>query len=55
MVHKLFHNKIGSERKANVIEVLAQKSHKPAIKKFKRRKVYQRFKEKIFAVDLGEC
>ena len=40
MVYKCFDKKI----KANVNQVLAQDLHKPVIKKFKRRKVYERFK-----------
>ena len=40
MVCKCFDKKI----KANVNQVLAQDLHKPVIKKFKRRKVYERFK-----------
>ena len=38
----------------NVNEQLAQELHKPAIKKFKRRKVYAKFKDKIWAADLAE-
>ena len=37
--------KPGSGVRANVNEVLAQELHKPAIKKFKRGKVYARFKD----------
>ena len=35
-------------------EVLAQELHKPMIKKFKRRKVYPRFKDNIWAAHLAE-
>ena len=35
-------------------EELAEELHKPVIKKFKRRKVYARFKDNIWAVDLAE-
>ena len=39
---------------ANVNEVLAQELHKPLIQKIKRRKVYTRFKDNIWAVDLAK-
>ena len=35
-------------------EGLAQELYKPVIKKFKREKVYARFKDKIWATDLAE-
>ena len=38
----------------NVNEQLAEELHKPVIKKFKRRKVYGRFKDNIWAAALGE-
>ena len=38
----------------SVNEEIAQKLHKPVVKKFKRRKVYARFKDNISAVDLPE-
>ena len=38
----------------SVNEQLAEELHKPVIKKFKRRKVYARFKDKIWAADLAE-
>ena len=34
--------------------MLAQELHKPVIKKLKRRKVYPRFKDDIWATDLAE-
>ena len=37
-----------------VNEKLAEKLHKPVIKNFKRRKVYTRFKDNIWAADLAE-
>ena len=46
--------KTRSEIKANVNEVLAEEFHKPAIKKFKGRKIYARFKDNIWAADLAE-
>ena len=38
----------------NVNEVLAQELHKPVIKKFRRSKVYERFKGSIWNADLAE-
>ena len=38
----------------SVSEQLAEELHKPVIKKFKRRKVYARFKDNIWAADLAE-
>ena len=38
----------------SVNEQPAEELHKPVIKKFKRRKVYARFKDNIWAVDLAE-
>ena len=34
--------------------MLAQKLHKPVIKKFKRGKIYLRFKDNTWAADLAE-
>ena len=45
MVYNFFDKKIGSG--ASVNEELAQELHRPVIKKFKRRKVYARFKYNI--------
>ena len=45
MVYKFFHKK--RELGTNVNEELAQELHKPVIKKFKRTKVYARFKDNI--------
>ena len=39
---------------ASVNEELAEELHKSVIKKFKRRKVYVRFKYNIWAADLAE-
>ena len=44
--------KIGSGVSAN--EQLAEELHKTVIKKFKRRKVYARFKNNIWTADLAE-
>ena len=38
----------------SVSEQLAEELHKPVIKKFKRRKVYARFKDNIWTADLVE-
>ena len=42
MAYKIFDKKTGSE--ASVNEDLTEELHKPVIKKFKRRKIYIRFK-----------
>ena len=52
MVYKFFDKKTGSE--ASVNEELPQESHKPVIKKLKRRRVYARFKDNIWAASLAE-
>ena len=49
----LFGIKAGSGARANVNEVLTLGLHKPVIKTFKRRKVYLRFKDKIWSADLA--
>ena len=46
--------KAWSGAKANVNEMLAQKINKPVIKKFKKRNIYARFKDHIWAADLIE-
>ena len=51
MVYKFFNKKTGSG--VNVNE-LAKELHKPVTKKLKRRKVYVRFKDNIWAADLDE-
>ena len=38
----------------SVNEELAEELHKSVIKKFKRRKVFRRFKDNIWAADLAE-
>ena len=48
----MFDKKIGSGVSVN--EQVAEELHKPLNEKFKRRKVYTRFKENIWAVDLPE-
>ena len=52
MVYKLSDQKTGSG--VNVNEQLAEELHKSVIKEFKRRKVYARFKDNIWAADLAE-
>ena len=52
MVYNFFDKKIWSV--ASVNEELAQELRKRVIKKFKRRKVYSRFKYNIWAADLAE-
>ena len=52
MVYKFFETKTGLVIGVN--EQLAEELHKPVIKKFKRRKVYARFKDDIWASDLAE-
>ena len=52
IVCKFFDKKTGLGISVN--EQLAEELRKPVIKKFKRRKVYERFKEYIWAADLAE-
>ena len=52
MVNKFSDEETGSG--ASVNEQLAEELHKPIIKKFKKRKVYARFKGNIQATDLAE-
>ena len=52
IVYKFFDKKIRSEMIVN--EQLAVELHKPVIKTINRRKVYVRFKNNIWAVDLAE-
>ena len=60
MVYKFFDKKTGSgaittsKLGISVNEQLAEELHKLVIKKFKRRKVYARFKDNIWAADLAE-
>ena len=51
-VNKFFDKKTGSG--ASVNEQLTEEPHKPASKKFKKRRVYARFKDNIWAADLTE-
>ena len=52
MVHKFFDEK--AESGLSIKEQIAKELHKPVIKKFKRRKVYMRFKDNIWAVHLAQ-
>ena len=52
MVYNFFVKKTASD--VNVKEKAAQEFHKPVIKKFKRRIVYARFKDNIWAANLAE-
>ena len=52
MFYTFFDKKTGSGVSVN--EQLAEELHKPVMKKFKRRKVYARFKDNIWAADLVE-
>ena len=51
MVHKFFDNKKGS--RTNINDVLAQQLEDTVIKRFKRKNVYSRFKDNIWAAYLG--
>ena len=53
MVYRFFDQKTAGSA-ASINEELAQELHKSVIKKFKRRKVYATFKDKIWATDLAE-
>ena len=52
MFYKFFDQKTGSGVIVN--EQLAEEVHKPVIEKFKRRKIYARFKGNISATGLAE-
>ena len=60
MVYKFFDEKTGSGVRAtskaglSVNKQLAEELHKPVPKKFKRRKVYVRFKDNVWPADLAE-
>ena len=57
-MYKFFDQKLESgrtsKREVNINALLAQELHKPVTKKFKRRKIYLRFKDNICAADLAE-
>ena len=52
MVYTCYEIKTGS--RASVNKKLAQELHKSVIKNFKRKKVYARFRDDIWAADLAE-
>ena len=52
MVYKFLNKKTGSG--ASVNEQLPEELYRPVTEKFKRRKVYARFKDNIWAADLAE-
>ena len=52
MVYKFFDKK--KELVAEVHEEPAQELHKPVIKKFKKRKIYAKFKDNIWPTDFDE-
>ena len=52
MVFRFFNKKAGS--RVSVNKQIAEELHKPAIKKFKRRKAYVRLKDNIWTADLAE-
>ena len=52
MVYKFFDKRTGSRTSVN--KELAEEIHKHVIKKFKRRKVFARFKENNWAADLAD-
>ena len=57
MVYKIFDKKskgIGIKNKIKKNQQLANKLHKPIIRKFKKRKVYSSFKDNIWGVDLAD-
>ena len=45
---------MGSGIKKDISLILADKLHKPVIKKFNKRKVYSQFKDNIWGVDLAD-
>ena len=54
MVYKFFHKSSGSGITNESNYQLANKLHKPIIRKFKKRKVYSSFKDNIWWVDLAD-
>ena len=54
IIYEIFDNKAESGAKASVYEDLDQELHKTVIKKFKKKKVYARFKDIIQAANLAE-
>ena len=57
MVYNFFDKKSGSvttSKKRSNLNEFAQKLHKPVIENFRKRKEYERFKNNIWATDLGK-
>ena len=57
MVYKFFDKKkelVAEVHEEPVHEEPAQELHKPVIKKFKKRKIYAKFKDNIWPTDLDE-
>ena len=54
MIYKFSDKKIKSGAKASANEELAEELHKSVIKTSKRRGVYAKFKDNIWAADLAE-
>ena len=55
MVYKFFDKKsMGSGFVKDSSSILADELHKPVIKKFNKRKVYSKFKDNIWGVDLAD-
>ena len=57
MVYEFFDKKTAGRRGINMNannEKLTEESHKPIIKKFKKRTVYSRFKDNIWVADLAD-
>ena len=54
MVYNFFDKKTGSRVQMSANGQVAEELHKPVIKKFKKRKIYVRYKDNIWAADLAE-
>ena len=54
MVYNFFDKKTGSRVQMSANGQVAEELHKPVIKKFKKRKIYVRYKDNIWAPDLAE-
>ena len=61
MVYKFFNSEVAPRNKTisgkdmkGVNKILTEELHKPAIRKFNKRKVYSQFKDNIWGVDLAD-
>ena len=61
MVYKFFNSNVAPRNKTisgngtkEINKILAEELHKPVIKKFNKRKVYSKFKDNIWGVDLAD-